>query len=92
MGKLAEVGESAKIVDVVYKYIELVDGKSSKGGVSVEMVFAAEQPAGEIETKKSMLRTHPIVPISMLKVMNQQLACEACSIWSPFTGTHHCST
>lgn len=56
MMKLADVGQSADIVEVVYKYMEMQDGKAGDVGTSVEMTLASEESAAEVETKKAMLR------------------------------------
>jgi hypothetical protein len=57
MARLAEVGESARIVEVVYKYMEMLEGKSAAAGgdVAVEMTLAAQEGASEVENKKAML-------------------------------------
>jgi hypothetical protein len=55
MTKLADVGQSASIVDVVYKYMELQEGKAGDSTTLVEMTIASEESAAEIENKKNML-------------------------------------
>lgn len=55
MTKLAEVGQSASIVEVVYKYMELLEGKSGDSATTVEMTLASEESAAEVENKKAML-------------------------------------
>jgi hypothetical protein len=55
MTKLADVGQSASIVDVVYKYMELQEGKAGDSATVVEMTIASEESAAEIENKKNML-------------------------------------
>lgn len=59
MTKLSEVGQSASIVEVVYKYMEMQEGKAGDSTTTVEMTLAKEESAADVEAKKAMLCAVP---------------------------------
>lgn len=75
MGKLAEVGQSASIVEVVYKYIELTEGKGGESTTTVEMTLASEESAAEVESKKAMLRVPPHLILLLSPCLSICLLC-----------------
>lgn len=82
MTKLSEVGQSASIVEVVYKYMELQDGKAGESATTVEMTLAKEESAADVEAKKAMLRAFP-PPLVFLSCCWVTLP----TLWSTFFAT-----
>jgi hypothetical protein len=61
LAQLKSVGESARIVEVAYKYREIVEGKTQSTAAKplrVVMTTAAKEGPKELDAKKAMLGAH----------------------------------
>jgi hypothetical protein len=80
VAQLRSVGEASRIVEVAYRYLEIVDGKREAAAkpLRITMTTATKESQKDIDAKKAMLGAHcavPAVHAGILRVPALMCAC-----------------
>ena len=61
LAELATVGETSRIVEVAYRYMEIMEGRAvkAKPPLRITMTTAAKEKPQDLDAKKAMLSARP---------------------------------